>query len=170
PPAPAGARRSAARGRSPRLLVRSDVVDSLADGLDLLRVLVRDLDPELVLELHDQLDEVEGVGVEILLEGSLLRDVRLVDAELLGEDLLDPLVDFLARRCHVTSFSWGLKARRSYRLLTGRSRADWARWASAMRGRREREWQRHSRDRGRGNAPPSVFRRPVRRCVRSRSP
>src|SRR5581483_8418363 len=103
PPAPAGARRSAARGRSPRLLVRSDVVDSLADGLDLLRVLVRDLDPELVFELHDQLDEVEGVGVEVLLEGSLLRDVRLVDAELLGEDLLDPLVDFLARRCHVTS-------------------------------------------------------------------
>jgi hypothetical protein len=44
-----------------------DVVDGLTDGLDLLRVLVRDLDPELILELHDQLDEVEGVGVEILL-------------------------------------------------------------------------------------------------------
>ena len=44
--------------------MRSDVVDGLADGLDLLRVLVRDLDPELVLELHDQFDEVEGVGVE----------------------------------------------------------------------------------------------------------
>src|SRR6478609_6135768 len=100
-----------------RLLVRSDVVDGLADGLDLLRVLVRDLDPELVLELHDQLDEVERVGVEVLLEGCLLRDVRLVDAELLGEDLLDPLVDFLARRCHVTSlWSWGWKARRSYKL------------------------------------------------------
>src|SRR5262249_36962649 len=111
------ARRSAARGRSPRLLVRRHVVDGLADGLDLLRVLVRDLDPELVLELHDQLDEVEGVGVEVLLEGSLLGDVRLVDPELLGEDLLDPLVDFLARCCHVTLLCrGGWKAGRSYNL------------------------------------------------------
>src|SRR5438105_3868712 len=102
--------------RSP-LLVGGDVVDGLADGLDLLRVLVRDLDPELVLELHDQLHEVDRVGVELLLEGRLLRDVRLVDAELLGEDLLDPLVDFRARRCHVTSCVVGAgKARRSYSL------------------------------------------------------
>src|SRR4029077_1476245 len=41
------------------LLVRGDVVDCLADGRDLLRILVGDLDPELILELHDQLDEVE---------------------------------------------------------------------------------------------------------------
>src|SRR5438270_12356430 len=111
---------ASASGRPPGarlLLVRRDVVDGLADGLDLLRVLVRDLDPELVLELHDQLDEVEGVGIEVFLEGSLLRDVRLFDAELLGEDLLDPLVDFLARRCHVTSLCCrGWKARRSYKL------------------------------------------------------
>src|SRR5581483_5409760 len=154
PPAPAGARRSAARGRSPRLLVRSDVVDSLADGLDLLRVLVRDLDPELVLELHDQLDEVEGVGVEILLEGSLLRDVRLVDAELLGEDLLDPLVDFLARRCHVTSFSWGLKARRSYRLV--RSRSPPPSLAGARRGARRRRARRRGRRGGSRWRSPSA--------------
>src|SRR4029079_11408989 len=65
----------------------------------------------------DQLDEVEGVGVEILLEGSLIRDVRLVDPELLGEDLLDPLVDSRARSCHVTSLCRrGWKARRSYNL------------------------------------------------------
>src|SRR5947209_10565706 len=99
------------------LLVAGDVVDRLADSGDLLRVLVRDLDPELILELHDQLDEVERVGVEILLEGRLLGDLRLVDAELLGEDFLDPIVDFLARSCHVTSFELGSrKARRSYRV------------------------------------------------------
>src|SRR5436305_1521453 len=57
--------------RSARLLVRRDVVDRLAHGRDLLRVLVGDLDPEVVLELHDQLDEVEGVRAEILLEGRL---------------------------------------------------------------------------------------------------
>ena len=68
----------------PLLLVRDDVVDSLADGRDLLRIFVRDLDPEWILELHDQLDEIEGVGVEILLERGLLREIALVSSELLG--------------------------------------------------------------------------------------
>src|SRR5947209_18450270 len=109
---------SASAGGSPSissasaLLVAGDVVDRLADGRDLLRVLVRDLDPELVLELHDQLDEVERVGVEILLEGRLLVDLALVDAQLLDQDLLDSLEDFLARSCHVTSLGdWIRKAR-----------------------------------------------------------
>src|SRR4029078_8743874 len=56
------------RSRRPRLLVRGDVVDSLTDRLDLLSVLVGNLDPELVFELHDQLDEIERVGIEIFLE------------------------------------------------------------------------------------------------------
>src|SRR5207302_7579577 len=85
------------------LLVRRDVVDGLADGLDLLRVLVGDLDPELILALHDQLDEIERVRVEILLEGSPLRDLAFVDTELLGQDFLYSLENFLAGRCHVTS-------------------------------------------------------------------
>src|SRR3954452_2999171 len=86
-----------------RLLVGSDVVDGLPDGRDLLGVLVRDLDPEGVLELHDQLDQVERVGVEVLLERRLLGDLALLDPELLGQNLLDPLEDFIARRCHLTS-------------------------------------------------------------------
>src|SRR4029077_5821658 len=77
------------------LLVRRDVVDSLTHGLDLLRVLVRDLDPELVLELHDQFDEVEGVRFEVLLERCFLGDLVLVDAELLAQDFLHTLVHFL---------------------------------------------------------------------------
>src|SRR5215212_7151861 len=95
----------ARRETSPRvgLLVGGDVVDRLADGLNLLGVLVGDLDPELILELHDQLDEIERVGVEVLLEGGLLRDLALVDAELLGQNFLYSLENFLARRCHVTS-------------------------------------------------------------------
>ena len=68
------------------LLVREDVVDSLPDGRDLLSVLVRDLDPELVLELHDQLDQVERIGVEVFLERRLVSDLVLVDAELLDEN------------------------------------------------------------------------------------
>ena len=57
-----------------------------------------DLDAELILELHDELDEVERVGVEIVLEGRLGRDLALVDTELLDENLLDLVEDFFARR------------------------------------------------------------------------
>src|SRR5438270_9633688 len=96
-------RSSLVRVSSPWLLVRGDVVDRLANGLDLLGILVGDLDPELVLQLHDQLHEIERVGVQILLEGRFLRDLALLDSELLGQDVLDPLEDFLPRSGHVTS-------------------------------------------------------------------
>src|SRR6188474_2393755 len=97
------------------LLVPVDVVDGLPDGLDLLGVFVRDLDPELVLELHDQLDEVEGVGVEILLEVRLIVDLALLHPELLAQDLLHALVDLLTRRRHLTSIrSIPGKSGRSY--------------------------------------------------------
>ena len=85
------------------LLVREDVVDGLPDSRDLLGVLVRDLDPELVLELHDQLDQVERIGIEVLLERSLVGDLVFVDAELLDEYALDaarlPLLSTLP--CHL---------------------------------------------------------------------
>ena len=67
--------------------MRRDVVDGLTDGLDLLSVLVGDLDPELVLELHDQLHEVERIRIEILLEGCFLGDLALLDTELLGQEM-----------------------------------------------------------------------------------
>src|SRR3712207_6692432 len=82
------------------LLMGGDVVDGLPDGLDSLRVLVGDLDPELVLELHDELDEIERVGVQVFLEVRLLGDLALLDPELLDQDVLDLVVDLLAGRCH----------------------------------------------------------------------
>src|SRR4051812_9365340 len=95
---------SAVAAASP-LLARRDVIDSLTDRLDLLRVLVRDLDPELILELHDQLDKVKRVRVEVVLKRSLFGDLALLHAELLAQHFPDPLVDFLARRCHLTSLA-----------------------------------------------------------------
>src|SRR5690349_7366929 len=97
-----------------RLLVRRDVIDRLTDSLDLLGVLVRDLDPELVLELHDQLDEVERVRVEVLLERRLFGDLILFDAELFRQDALDLLQDLFTGRCHGTSIVGGSKSARSY--------------------------------------------------------
>src|SRR5581483_9569103 len=98
-------RRACGPRARPVLLVRRDVVDGLPHGRDLLRVLVGDLDSELILELHDQLHEVERVRVEVFLEGSLFGDYVLVDAQLLDEHFLHPFEDFLSRRCHVTSLA-----------------------------------------------------------------
>src|SRR6185436_20854033 len=54
----------------PRLLLRLgvclDVIDGFLDAGDLLGVLVRDLDPELLLERHHELHRVERVGAEIV--------------------------------------------------------------------------------------------------------
>src|SRR5215471_1247684 len=54
----------AARRRTPRSGLARDVVDRVPDGLDFRGVLVGDRDLELVLELHDELDDVERVGAE----------------------------------------------------------------------------------------------------------
>jgi hypothetical protein len=56
---------------------------------DLLGVLVRDLDPELLFERHDQLDGVERVGAQVVHERRVRRHLFLVDPELLHDDALD---------------------------------------------------------------------------------
>src|ERR1700719_90924 len=47
-------------------LVFLDVFDRLPDGLDLLGGVVGNIDVELFLEFHDQLDNIERVGAEIV--------------------------------------------------------------------------------------------------------
>src|SRR6266850_132281 len=68
--------------------VRLDVVDGFLDAGDLLGVLVRDLDPELLLEGHHELHRVERVGAEIVDERGIGRDFLFIDAELLHDDAL----------------------------------------------------------------------------------
>src|SRR5258708_19570564 len=68
-----------------------DVLDRLLDVADLLGLLVRDLDPELLLEGHDQLHDVERVGAQVVGEASLQGDLVLVHAQLLHDDPLDPI-------------------------------------------------------------------------------
>src|SRR5687767_1642843 len=75
-----------------------DVFGCVADRLDLLGFLVGDLHPELFLEAHDELHEVEGIGVQILHEGCFRLDIAFVDPELLDHDLLEPLVGFALRQ------------------------------------------------------------------------
>ena len=63
-----------------------DVVPRLADGGDLLGVLVGDLHPVLLLEGHDQLDQVQGVGLQVIGEGRFRGHLLDVDAKLLRDD------------------------------------------------------------------------------------
>src|SRR4028119_1363113 len=68
-----------------------DILDGLADGLDLLGLLVGDRDVELLFELHDQFDGVERVGPQVVDEGRLLGDLVLGHAHLLAHDLDDAI-------------------------------------------------------------------------------
>src|SRR5512140_765723 len=72
-------------------LVRRDVLDHVFDGLDLLGFLVGDLDPELFLHLHHQLDDVEGVRPQVVDERRRVGDLVHVTLELLRHDLANPL-------------------------------------------------------------------------------
>ena len=68
--------------------VRLDVVDRFLDAGDLLGVLVRDLDPELLLERHHELHGIERVGPEVVDERRIRRHFFLVHAKLLDDDAL----------------------------------------------------------------------------------
>src|SRR3990172_7790423 len=70
-----------------------DQVDRLADGLHAVHLLLGDLDAPLLLEGENRLHEVERVRVQVLGEPRVGHDLRLVDRELLREDLPDPRLD-----------------------------------------------------------------------------
>src|SRR5215212_3229823 len=70
-----------------------DVLDRVADRDDLLGVFVGDLDVEVLLERHDELNRVERVRAQVLDELCRRRHVVLFDAELLDDDLLHLLLD-----------------------------------------------------------------------------
>src|SRR5436190_6201634 len=67
-----------------------DEVDRLADRFHALHLLLGDGDAEFLLQGQDGLDQIQGVGVKILLEPGLHRDVVLGHGEVLRQDLSDP--------------------------------------------------------------------------------
>ena len=94
-----------------RLELGDDVVDGVADRLQVLEVLVVDAEAdralaELLLEGLDQLDQGERVGVEVVGERGALGDRRRVDLEDVGEAVADQLEDLLA--VHRASLDVGL--------------------------------------------------------------
>ncbi len=79
---------AAARDVAGLALVLFDVAVGVADGVDLLGRVVGNLDAELFLEGHHQLDDVEAVGAQIVDEARVGRDLVFLDAEVLDNDLL----------------------------------------------------------------------------------
>src|SRR3990172_2142937 len=69
-----------------------DVLDRGSDGQDLFRLLIGDLQAELLLQGHHQLDGVQGVRAQVLDELRLRIHLRFLHPELLHDDLLDLLL------------------------------------------------------------------------------
>src|SRR5919199_890184 len=82
---------------SGRLLgdVGGDVVDDRAHRLHLGGLVVRDAHPVGVLELDEELDQVQRVGVQVVLEARAVAEDRLVDLKLHGQEVPDPLEHLL---------------------------------------------------------------------------
>ena len=68
-----------------------------AKSRDVLGRIVGDLALELFFERHHELDRVEAVGAEIVDERCVLRHLLGLDAQVLDDDLLDPLRDIAHR-------------------------------------------------------------------------
>src|SRR5690606_27704351 len=70
-----------------------DERDRVLDGLDLFGGVVRNFASELFLERHDQLDRIEAVSAQIVDEAGAFVDLRLIDAQMLDDDLFHPIGD-----------------------------------------------------------------------------
>src|SRR4051812_24205104 len=77
--------------RTRSALVLVDIVDRVVNGRDLLRGVVRNLDSELFLESHHQLDDVEAVGAEIVDEAGVFGHLVGLDSQMFDDDLLHPI-------------------------------------------------------------------------------
>src|SRR5829696_8309675 len=84
-----------------RRLLGDHQVGGLADGLDASDLVVGDLDAELLLEGEHDLDQVERVGVEVLLEAGVGGHLVRLHSQLGGQDVLHRLDNFLARLRHL---------------------------------------------------------------------
>ena len=107
----------------PSRVARVDVVDGVADGLQVGEVLVVDAEAdgalaELLLERLDELDQGQRVGVEVVDERLTLADRRRLDLEDVGEPVADDLEDLVAPERAL--FDVGLGRHRSVHATAGR--------------------------------------------------
>ena len=67
----------------------SHFFDGGADGVDSAGFLIGNLDAEDLLEFHQELDGVQGVGTQVVGEAGGLGDLGFLNAELVDDDVLD---------------------------------------------------------------------------------
>src|SRR3954469_5171552 len=91
-------RLTSSKRRRSSLGVRLDVIDGLLHGGDFLGLFVGNFGLELLLERHHQLHRVQRVSAQVIDKRAVILDLGLVHAELLGDDLLDRLLDVLRHR------------------------------------------------------------------------
>src|SRR6266850_4856438 len=65
------------------------------DGAELLRLFVRDIDVEFLLEGHNELDRVEAVGAQVFHEARVVGELVALHAQLLNNDVFDLLFELL---------------------------------------------------------------------------
>src|SRR6267378_6618330 len=65
------------------------------DRAELLRLFVRDVDVEFLLERHDQLDGIEAVGTEVFHKACVVGELVAFDAELFDDDVFNLLLELL---------------------------------------------------------------------------
>src|SRR5207249_4835423 len=82
----------------PHLVV--EIVHRGPDGAQFLRLLVRDVDVEFLLEGHDQLDRVEAVGPEVFHEARVVGELVALDPKLFDDNVFDLLLELLHVHCH----------------------------------------------------------------------
>ena len=89
---PLGAHRGGHWAGFSRASARQFLVDELhriADRLDVLGGIIRDLDVEFFLEGHDQFDVVERVGAQVVDEAGLFGDLVGISVQVVDDDLAD---------------------------------------------------------------------------------
>src|SRR5689334_15090882 len=79
--------------RSARSAVRLDEADGVLDRHDLLSRIVGNFTAKLFLEGHDQLDGIEAVRPQIIDKAGIFGHLGVVNAEMLDNNLLNPLGD-----------------------------------------------------------------------------
>jgi len=79
--------------RGKRNLKLRDEVNDLLDGGDVGSLFLGDFAVELLLDGHDELNGVEGVGTKVIDEGGARDDLVGVDAKLRDDDLLNLVLD-----------------------------------------------------------------------------
>ena len=83
--------RAASRGLKSAGRLFVDELDRIADRLDVLGGVIRDLDVEFFFEGHHQLDVVERVGAQVVDEAGLFRDLVRIGVQVVDDDLANAL-------------------------------------------------------------------------------